>query len=292
MDPVAGWESLGSIMVVRGHEIFVIDRPADEDRGDDPILVLHGFPTCSFDWRHVLPSLGARRRVILLDMLGYGLSAKPFDTRYSLFEQADIVEATLRRLGIGAVALLTHDMGNSVGGELLARALNGQLGFSVGARIVTNGSIYMDLAHLSAGQMMLLELPDEVLPPDTALTPELFKPALSSTFAPATQPSDEELDAQWSLLSRGGGDRILPRLIRYIEERRAHEGRWTAALEKHPAPLLVAWGDADPIAVYPMAERLVESNPDAHYVRLEGIGHYPMIEAPSLLAAAIMRHLD
>jgi pimeloyl-ACP methyl ester carboxylesterase len=278
-------------MVVRGHEIFVIDRPPDDDRGDDPILVLHGFPTCSFDWRHVLPAIGAKRRVVLLDMLGYGLSAKPFDTRYSLFEQADIVEAVVRALGIGSVSLVTHDMGNSVGGELLARALSGELRFSVGARIVTNGSIYMDLAQLSPGQMMLLELPDEVLPSDTALSAELFKPALASTFAEPTRPSDEELDAQWRLLERGGGARILPRLIRYIEERQVHEGRWTAAIEKHPAPLALVWGDADPIAVYAMAERLVEANPDARHVRLEGVGHYPMIEAPGALVEAVNRHL-
>jgi pimeloyl-ACP methyl ester carboxylesterase len=287
VDALAHWESLGSTTVQRGHEIFVIDHPPASATSADPIVILHGFPTCSFDWRHVLPLLATRRRVVLLDMLGYGLSAKPFDTPYSLFEQADVVESILRTLGIPSVALVTHDMGDSVGGELLARSLHGELTFHIGARVVTNGSIYMDLVHLSPGQQILLAMPDEPLPVEAALTADLFKAGLAATFAPGTPAGDEELEMQWRLLTRGGGDRILPRLIRYVEERKAHERRWTGAIEKHPSPLGIVWGDADPIAVYGMAERLAAMRPDAHLVRFTAIGHYPMVEAPEKLAEAI-----
>ena len=62
------------------------------------MLVLHGFPTSSYDWQHALDVLRARRRVVMLDYPGYGLSAKP-DQTYSLFEQADVVEACARELG-------------------------------------------------------------------------------------------------------------------------------------------------------------------------------------------------
>ena len=64
------------------------------------------------------------------DLLGFGLSDKP-DQRYSLFEQADLVEAVAGDLGLDEVALLTHDMGDSVGGELLARSIDGTLSFDV-----------------------------------------------------------------------------------------------------------------------------------------------------------------
>ena len=84
------------------------------------MLVLHGFPTSSYDWQHQLDVLRARRRVVMLDYPGYGLSAKP-DATYSLFTQADVVEACAQELGLGDVALVTHDMGDSVGGEILAR---------------------------------------------------------------------------------------------------------------------------------------------------------------------------
>ncbi|HVJ95929.1 MAG TPA: alpha/beta fold hydrolase, partial [Acidimicrobiia bacterium] len=130
------------------NEIFVLDQPATADAGNDPLLVLHGFPTSSYDWAHVLPRLAAERRVILLDFLGFGLSSKP-DLRYSMRLQADVAEAVAADLGLTSVAMITHDMGNTVGGELLRRSLEGTLKFEITRRVLTNGSIYIEMAQLT-----------------------------------------------------------------------------------------------------------------------------------------------
>lgn len=279
METVAGWQARGARRALAGHEIFVFDhRPALEDA--EPLLILHGFPSCSFDWRHVVDALGERRRVLAPDMLGFGSSAKP-DQRYSLFEQADIVQALLDAESIGEVALMTHDMGDSVGGEILARSLEGTISTHISRRVITNGSIYMDLVQLSAGQQFLLALPDQMLDAEQAPNEELFTGGLAATFGPSTQPDTGELAAQWALCVAQDGHRLLPRLIRYVEERRIHEARWTTAIERHPSALTIVWGDLDPIAVIAMAERLAAARPDATTVRLHGVGHYPMIEVPS-----------
>src|SRR5918995_609352 len=159
---VAAWEERGRRLPLAGGDVWALDQPAVDDAGLDAVFVLHGFPTCSFDWRHVLPTLAARRRVVLFDFPGFGLSAKP-DVRYRLRDQADVAEAVAAELGLERVALVTHDMGDSVGGELLARDLDGQLPFAVSGRVLTNGSIYLDLAQLTAGQLFLLDLPDAQL---------------------------------------------------------------------------------------------------------------------------------
>jgi pimeloyl-ACP methyl ester carboxylesterase len=291
MEAVERWRARGEHVELRGRSIFVIDH--DPARADaDPVLVLHGYPSCSFDWRHVIDRIGERRRVVLLDMLGYGLSEKPLDHAFSLFEQADIVTDLLTAFGLRRVALLTHDMGNSVGGELLARTLGDGLELDIGTRVLTNGSIYMDLVRLSDGQRLLLSLPDEALSAEDAPSEELFAPALASTFAPDGRPSDEELRAQWHLVAHNEGNRILHRLIRYVEERRVHEARWTGAIERHASPLSVVWGTLDPIAVVAMGERLCARRPDAVFTPLAGIGHYPMIEAPGPFADAVIEGLD
>ena len=54
----------------------------------------------------------------------------------------------------------------------------------------------------------------------------------------------------------------------------------------HPSPMTVVWGIDDPIAVPAMADRLEAARPDARVVRLGGVGHYPMVEAPGRFAAA------
>jgi len=276
---VAQWYERGSVRTVAGHDVFVIDEPAVREDAA-PVLVLHGFPTSSYDWQHAFDVLRARRRVVLVDYPGYGLSAKP-DMAYSLFGQADVVQALVSALGLSEVALVTHDVGDSIGGELLARDLDGTLGFHVTQRVVTNGSIYMDLVQLSRGQQALLALPDAALPAESRLSVEGIEAGLAGTFAAESTVDPVELRTMAELVRRADGDRVLPRLIRYIDERRVHERRWTGAIESHPASLHVIWGDRDPIAVWPMAERLARARPDARIERLDGVGHYPMVEAPA-----------
>ena len=83
-----GWEAIGQHRDLCGHRVFTIDAPSIGDELHEPLLILHGFPTSSFDFTAVLDPLRRGRRVLLLDGLGYGLSAKP-DLPYTLALQAD-----------------------------------------------------------------------------------------------------------------------------------------------------------------------------------------------------------
>jgi pimeloyl-ACP methyl ester carboxylesterase len=287
--PDEAWRAAGRTVDVHGDAVFVRDEPAtDPDPTLPPLLVLHGFPTCSFDFAATLPALAARRRVVLPDHLGHGLSAKP-DRRYGIRMLADAVEGAVVALGIEEVDLLTHDVGDSVGGELLARSLDGDLPFQVRRRVLTNGSIYMDLVQLSAGQQLLLSLPDE---PTDLVTEEAWIGGVRGTFAPGSHVSDDELAALWRLNLHADGHRMLTRTIRYIEDRRREERRYTEPIETHPSPLGVVWGRLDPIAVHAMAERLVAARPGTPLVTLDDAGHYPMLEAPDRFAAAVLHLLD
>ena len=123
------------------------------------------------------------RRVILFDGLGYGLSDKP-DMHYTLALQADVAVALVAELGLTQLALLTHDVGDTVGGELLARRADGAWAVEVTRRVITNGSIYIEQAHLTSGQQLLLSLPDEKLPPDAPLTAASIARSLRETYSP------------------------------------------------------------------------------------------------------------
>jgi pimeloyl-ACP methyl ester carboxylesterase len=280
---VREWQARGRVVDVDGHAIWVLDAPALDGERDEPLLALHGYPSSSFDWRHVLDGLRAHRRVVAPDFLGFGLSDKP-DLRYSMRLQADLVEGVARALDLSSVALLTHDMGDTVGGELLARDLEGTLPFEVTRRVLTNGSIYIDMAHLSNGQLVLLSLDDA---PTELVTAEGFKAGLAGTFSPRSTVDAEELDAQWQLAAHNDGHRLMARTIRYIEDRRAEERRFTGAIETHPSPLSVVWGADDPIAIVAMTDELLRARPGTAVTVLDGVGHYPMIESPARFAAAV-----
>jgi pimeloyl-ACP methyl ester carboxylesterase len=291
---VADWAARGAAERIGDDSVFVVDTQAVRSGATPPLLVLHGYPTSSIDFAAVLGALAADRRVVLLDYPGYGLSSKP-DRAYSIFDTADTVEAVVASLGIEEVDLLTHDLGDSVGGELLARGIDGALGFGVRRRVITNGSIYMHLVQLSDGQKLLESLPDEILAPDVAPDVDAVEAALIGTLAPkggeASRPDPVHVRAAAVLVAHEGGNRLLARQIRYIEERRQHESRWTGAVETHPAPLAIVWGDADPIAVHPMTDELLRKRPDATRTTLGGVGHYPMVEAPAAFSDAVLTGL-
>lgn len=279
------WEGRGLRRTIAGHEIFTIDLPARGDELLEPLLVIHGYPTSSYDFVDVVDGLNEHRRVVLLDLLGYGLSDKP-DLAYTLAAQADIVVEVTAQLELDRLSLLTHDMGDTVGGELLARHLEGSWPVEIVRRFVTNGSIYIEMAHLTAGQQFLLSLPDEILPAELAPDRVGLAGALTATLAPTNQAS-VQTQAHADLIVAGGGNRLLARIIRYIEERRLHERRYTGAIESHPSPLHIIWGSEDPIAIAAMAVKLHEARPDSTLTWIEGTGHYPQLEAPGPFVDAV-----
>src|SRR3954454_21856477 len=110
---VAAWRERGSDAEFRGRRIHVFRRD-----GDGPLLVLlHGFPSSSYDWRELLER-ETDHAVLAPDFLGFGLSEKPRDHDYTLHWQADMVEELVRREdGRRPVFFCAHDMGTSVANE-------------------------------------------------------------------------------------------------------------------------------------------------------------------------------
>ncbi len=291
------WERRGGRIPLAGYEVFVVDiDPADAaDSADaaeqEPLLIIHGFPTSSFDFHQIVDRLARDRRVVLFDMVGYGLSAKP-DLAYTVDIQAEVAVALTERLGLDRISLLTHDFGDTVGGELLARQEEGRWPVEIVRRVITNGSIYIQMAHLSDGQNFLLSLPDARLDDTAPMDAGTLAASLAAICSPSSAVSAEELEGTSELAARSGGLLLLPRTIRYIEERRRNEARFTGAIEDHPSPLHVVWGAEDPIAVVAMVDRLREARPDASVEILDGVGHFPMIEAPDRFLAGVQRGLS
>lgn len=287
---IRAWEAEGETVGIDGRRLFVVDRAGPPER--PALLLLHGFPASSFDWQELIAGLAGQARILAFDFLGFGLSDKPRDHPYSLFDQADLTERLLAARGVERAMLVAHDMGDTVAAELLARAHEGRSSVDWTGCVLTNGSIFIDMAQLTAGQQALLALPDEPLA--ESLGAEGLRAGLAASFPP-DRPDPAVLAAMVRLNQHGGGDLLLPRLIRYIEERREHQPRWTAGLQDFPGPVVAAWGDLDPIAVAPMADRLEalrhEAGHPVEVVHWPDVGHWPSVEAPDRLAALVADRL-
>lgn len=277
--PAQAWYDRGRTIDVDGRAVFVVDSGESEV----PVVVVHGFPGSSFDWASVVPLLPGR--VIAFDLPGYGFSDKTPRADYSLFRQADLVESLLKTLDVDRCVIVGHDMGDTVTAELAARANAGTLGFAIEQIVLTNGSIFIDLAQLTRGQKLTLRTPNR--PSLFGMPRIVLRRSLSESFTKTAPAPDGAIDGLIEMIRHDHGDRLMPVLIRYIEERRAHQPHWTAGLVDYAGPLTLIWGEEDPIAVLPMTERLQQLRPSTKIVRLDGVGHWPSLECPERLATEI-----
>jgi pimeloyl-ACP methyl ester carboxylesterase len=255
--------------------------------GEGPAMtLLHGFPSSSHDWAKAAPALAAAHTLLAPDFLGFGASEKPVEHSYSLSEQADLVQALWTHEGVETTALVAHDYGVSVAQELLARAAEGALPVELRSVHFLNGGVYPDLHRPQPLQTALLD-PEQGPRISELVTEDLFVAGLQPTFAPGYDAAADSVDI-WASMSRGGGERIGHLLIRYISDREQHGARWTAALESTPVPLGFVWGMLDPVSGAHMAERIRERLPGAPFTALEDVAHWPPLEAPERVAAAIL----
>jgi pimeloyl-ACP methyl ester carboxylesterase len=104
------WRLEGRQEEFRGHSIH-----ARFQDGEGPLLILlHGFPTSSYDWRETI-RLMPDQKLLAFDFLGFGLSDKPRDHNYTLSWQADLTEELADRYAAGGpVYVCAHDLGTSV----------------------------------------------------------------------------------------------------------------------------------------------------------------------------------
>jgi pimeloyl-ACP methyl ester carboxylesterase len=255
-------------------------------QGDGPtVLLLHGYPSSSYDYRMVIPHL-AGRAWAALDFLGFGLSDKPRPHRYSLLEQADIVQAVVAETTTGPVVIIAHDMGTSVTTELLARDLDGRLPFELQRVVLTNGSVILHRASLRPIQKVLRGPLGPVVA--RLANRRTFERGFGRLFSANHPLSAEEADAQWALLAHSGGHRIAHLLISYLDERVRFATRWHGAVRDWPKPLSFLWALDDPVATTNVLDGLRELRPAADVVELPRVGHYPQVEVPDVFSRAAL----
>jgi len=279
------WFRSGRHLEVEGRSVFV------RELGEGPdLLLIHGFPTSSFDWQVVTELLSQHFHCVSLDFLGFGLSDKPEAYSYSLFQQTDLVERIVEMMGISEVHVLSHDMGTSSHTELLAREQEQRLGFRIASSTFLNGSLLKDKATLIGFQRMLEDpqrLPEAI--EFCAKMVPAYVSGLKRLMARPEVVSDEDAQVMTELLLYQDGNQRLPNVYAYVRERYLHKERWIGALESTPSPVQLVWGSDDPVANVAMGRALRNMLPRAHYTELPGIGHFVPLEAPEEVASAIRR---
>ncbi len=280
------WRLKGRQEEFRGHSIHT--RFQD---GEGPLLILlHGFPTSSYDWRETI-RLMPEQKLLAFDFLGFGLSDKPRDHNYTLSWQADLTEELADRYGDGGpVYVCAHDLGTSVATELLARDLVGELGFELGGMTIFNGAILVEKSNPTLAQK-LLRGPFGPLAARFA-NEAFFRRQFASIFSEAHPAGDNDVADNWSLMCFNDGNRLGHKLVSYMEERAIYADRWHGAIQRWQGDLRLAWGMEDPVVVPEVLDGLLELRPDLPTVRFDELGHYPQVEDPERFVGVLRQFMS
>ncbi|MFG1929865.1 alpha/beta fold hydrolase [Mycobacterium sp. NPDC048908] len=288
------WKSGGQHFDYLGFDVFY------RVEGSGPHLVLiHGYPFNSWDWAPLWDRLTERFTVVAPDMLGMGFSAKPVAYEYSVHDHADMHAALLTHLGVGSAHILAHDLGDSVGQELLARhQFREQVygGLHIESITWLNGGLFNEAYTPRLMQKLMSRTPlGDIMSPlqGSPLSRRIIEPTINEMFGPKTKPTRRMLDLFHEVLEYNDGKRVLHKVGRFVTDRYAHRNRWVRAMRETAVPMRLIDGPVDPNSGRHMAQRYLEVIPDPDVVMLDdAIGHWPQIEAPDAVLEHFLAHIE
>lgn len=259
------------------------------------ILMIHGYPTSSFDFFELFDLLSNDYYVCALDTPGYGLSDKPRDGYlYSIEDDANLVDYYIRDiLKLNSLALYTHDKGDSVGLALL-KLYTQQDDYTIIHHFITNGNIYLPLSDLRHIQLLLLS--KRTGPFITRyINGKRFAKGMNTLVHSNPEPI-EKVDAVASNIDYQDGGKVQHSIIQYLNQRHKHENEWLANLQQSIIPTTIIWGIDDPVATLKVSDfvwnKILKNRPTkAWYWKLPRANHYLQNDQPEVINLLIRQAL-
>lgn len=245
-----------------------------------PIVLLHGLGGSTYSFRHLIPELARRHRVVALDLKGFGRSDKPFDQAYTTTDQARVILAVMATLRLERVTLVGHSFGGAVALKLVQMTQDQMA--QVGRRPVVSRLVLMNtpaFPQALSRHHALLQVP--VLPyvALTVIPPILSARAMLATARPrGPRPTDEDAIAYADPLYGFDGKHALITTARQIVA--ANPNEIVPFYRRIHQSTLLIWCRNDPTVPEETGHRLARILPRAHLVLLDGCTHLPAEEAP------------
>ncbi len=272
------WRETGEFFDYKGFPVFY--RTSGNE--NEILLCLHGFPTSSHDYHKIWDALAENFSIVAFDMIGYGFSAKPENFDYTTFNQVDVLQALLENLNVKKIHIIAHDYGNTITQELLARAEEKRLNFTVESICFLNGALFPETHRPILAQKILISPLGFLF--GRLISDARFKQNLASIFGRETQPTAKESDEFLQVFKFNDGRQIAHKLIRYMTERAANRSRWVGALERMNVPFRFINGLEDKVSGAHLVKRFREILPhQTDIIELENVGHFPHFEVPDIV---------
>lgn len=237
------------------------------------LLLPHGYPCSSYEFRHLIPALADRWHLIAPDFPGCGYSGTPDHFRYDFDGYADFLDRLMQRLEVPRFALYLHDFGSQIGLRLaIARPQ------SITALVIQNGDIYADVLGPKYEPLQAYfrnPTAEAKAQLAEAVSEEGFKDEFLNDVAPdvAARLPPDLWRLHWSLMTPRR-KQIAVDVIAGLKDNLDWFPRYQAYLREHQPPTLIVWGPKDGYMPEPSARAYLRDLPEAELHLLPDGGHW------------------
>lgn len=259
-------------LTTSGGEMAFVDLGDPEEPA---VVLLHGFPTSSYLWRHLIPLLEPWMRVIAPDLLGSGDSAKPADAPLDVQAQASQVRELLVMLAVDSFAVIGHGHGGGIA-QLLAADPGARamvLIDSIAFQEVVAAPLRRAIEELEGGRDIR----------------GVIRAFIERGMGEPRRLTEDDLVAYVRPFDTPEGRGALARLA--DEAARSTLTGAGHALEGLDVPVLMLWGEEDPFVTVEMAERLADILPLASLGVIPGASHFLTEDAPETIGPLVFEYL-
>lgn len=264
----------GSFLDIGGRRIHYVQAGQG-----DPVVLIHGWNGSTFDLRYAISELAQRYRVIAIDLLGYGYSARPADGDYSVAGHGELVRNVMDRLGIDRAAVLGHSMGGAI-----AMWLAIHHAVRVERLILVDSATVKEMFRGRNVGLVLRPFLTFIAP--VTLRQAVMRRGLRFAVHDPAFVTAETLEGHLRPLRMKGHLRAQ---AKQLSDRRRDEAFDAAQIRQ---PTLILWGEHDRVIPLSTGEELARLIPNARLVAIRSAGHLPLEEQPELCNRELVEFLS
>jgi pimeloyl-ACP methyl ester carboxylesterase len=253
----------------------------EEGKGP-PLLLIHGFGASTYTWRHVAPELAKNYRVIAVDLKGFGQSDKPFDGRYSVYDQAELLAQLIEDKDLRDLTLVGHSFGGGVA-LLLALEANRRLDGRITRLVLLDSIAYpqnIPVFFRLLDVPLVSQLGVRMVPPSVQT-----RVALQIAYFDDSKIDPQEIELYAAPLKTAAGKHAIIHSARQIVPEDIAE--LSERYKTIELPTLILWCDHDRIVPLEVGIKLRRTLPNSTLRLIEDCGHMPQEEQPASTLALI-----
>jgi pimeloyl-ACP methyl ester carboxylesterase len=248
----------------------------EEEGKGPPVLLIHGFGASTYTWRHIAPELARNHRVIAVDLKGFGQSDKPFDGRYSVFDQADLLAQLIEDKDLHNLTLVGHSFGGGVA-LLLALEADHRLEGRIKRLVLLDSIAYpqnIPVFFRLLDVPLVSQLGVRMVPPSVQT-----RVALRIAYFDDSKIDPDEVETYAAPLKTAAGKHAMIHSARQImPDDLAEISERYRSIE---LPTLIVWCDHDRIVPLEVGLRLRRTLPNSTLRLVDDCGHMPQEEQPA-----------